>query len=273
MLRVIYVNIGNHTLIVYTYTLMLLLALLISIILLPRTFKKVDLNLGSSILSMILIMASALFFARLLYFLLYPQQLTYFMQIFEFKTKNFTLYGGILGALLGAFITSKWWHFSLLRWMDYTIPIISVSLLLSRLGCLLNGCCFGKITKMPWGISMKKDSLAYYAYIQEHPLSLFSRLPKIHFTQLYEIIVVLISLSVGLILLKKEKYHGIDGYAAIAFGITLTIGRFIVFFFRSFPYASSMSNYMRGPLTYGVALAMQIMLLRKISGNKKYPDY
>lgn len=273
MLRIIYINIGNHIFSLYTYTLMLLLAVFIGMILLPRTFKKIGLSLKQGIIAMMIILILALLFARLTYFLLYPQLLTHYLQIFEFRTKNFTLYGGILGALLGAILISKRWHFSLLRWMDHTIPVVSVSLMLSRLGCLFNGCCFGKITKMPWGIPMRKESLAYYAYVNENPLSLFSQLPKIHFTQLYEIIVVVLSLSVGLIVFKKKEYNRSDGLAAVAFGITLTIGRSIVFFFRDFPYASSISNYIRGPITYGVALLLQIILLRKISKQNKEPDY
>lgn len=272
MLRIIYISIGNHTFSLYTYSLMLLLAIFIGMILLPRTFKKIGLSLKQGIIAMMIIVILALLFARLTYFLLYPQLLTHYLQIFEFRTKNFTLYGGILGALLGTLALSRVWRFSLLRWMDHTIPVVSVSLLLSRLGCLFNGCCFGKITKMPWGIPMRKDSLAYYAYVNENPLSLFSQLPKIHFTQLYEIIVIMLSLSVGFIVFKKKEYNSSDGLAAVAFGITLTIGRFIVFFFRDYPYASSMSNYIRGPITYGIALLLQIMLLRKILGGKKGRD-
>lgn len=264
MLRVIYINIGHHTFEIYTYSLMLILAICFAIVFLPHTFKKIGLSFHKSIIAVISIVVFALFFARGVYFILYPQQLSSLNQLFEIKASNFTLYGGILGALITVLIISKLWSFSILKWMDQTINVASGSLLLSRIGCLLNGCCFGKSTKMPWGVSMTIDSLAYYAYIQRHPLSLFSKLPKIHFTQLYEIIAILVSLGLGLVILNKKEVNRINGQAAITFGITLTLGRFIIFFFRDFPYASLVSNYIRGPIIYGIALFVQLYILRKL---------
>lgn len=274
MLRVIYIDMGNQIYELHTYPLMLGLALCFAIIFLPYTFKKVGLAFDKRIMALISIIIFALLFARGVYFILYPQQLNSLKQLFEFKAHNFTLYGGILGALLTVLILSKLWDFSLLKWMDHTIIVVSGSLLLSRIGCLLNGCCFGKVTKMPWGIPMTKDSLAYYAYIQENPLSLFGKLPKIHYTQLYEIIVILVAIGVALMIRNKNAYNRVDGLPAIAFGITLTAGRFIVFFFRDFPYATQLSNYIRGPIIYGIALIVQLFILRRLLiHRKKGEDY
>ena len=141
-----------------------------------------------------------------------------------------------------------------------------IGLVVSRLGCWFNGCCYGKVTTMPWGIKITKGSYAYKAYISENPLNLFSKLPSIHPTQLYEIAVILMALFVGMLLLyyrKNGRFN--DGTASIWFGLVLTIGRFIVFMVRSFPYATMSSNIIRGPVTYGVTLIVLLLFLRRSS--------
>ncbi len=141
-----------------------------------------------------------------------------------------------------------------------------VGLVVSRLGCWFNGCCYGKVTTMPWGMKMIKGSYAYKAYITENPLNLLSKLPSIHPTQLYEIAVILTALLVGILVLyinKNGRYR--DGTASIWFGLVLTVGRFIVFMVRSFPYATMTSNIIRGPVTYGVTLILLLLFLRRPS--------
>lgn len=264
MLPFIDLHIGDLHLKLVTYPIMIGLSIIAATILLPSTLIKTGIGIKKSLISVIIIIAFAIIGARLFFYILYPHTFSgSFFDAFNLEFKNFTLYGGIFGAFVGVLLLSRKFGFSLLKFMDNSIWIISISLFISRLGCLFNGCCYGKTTEMPWGIVMQKDSLAYRAYIKTHPFYFISEVPKIHYTQLYELIVIFLAFVIGLIILSKKKYHKKDGIAALYFGITLTIGRFIVYFFREFPYATDISNFIRGPVVYTVTLIILIFLLKK----------
>lgn len=88
-----------------------------------------------------------------------------------------TIFGAVLGAALGAWIYSKVKGLSFGRLADLTAPVIPLGQAIGRVGCIINGCCHGKPTDLPWGI----------VYI--NPGS-FATLPgvAVHPTQAYEII-------------------------------------------------------------------------------------
>ena len=61
-------------------------------------------------------------------------------------------YGGFAGGLLGA-----WWHtratrLQFLRVMDQFIPFVALGHAVGRIGCFLNGCCYGKPTQSWCGV-------------------------------------------------------------------------------------------------------------------------
>lgn len=53
------------------------------------------------------------------------------------------------------------------------LDIIAIGLMLAlafgRIGCFLNGCCFGKPTSLPWGVCFPYGSFAYRSQIQANP--------------------------------------------------------------------------------------------------------
>lgn len=80
---------------------------------------------------------------------------------------GFVYYGGVIGG--GA---AAWWWFSrrgvpMLSYADSIAPGMGVALALGRLGCFLNGCCYGK--PVEWGLVLPalRDDLA------RHPVQLY----------------------------------------------------------------------------------------------------
>jgi phosphatidylglycerol:prolipoprotein diacylglycerol transferase len=45
--------------------------------------------------------------------------------------------------------------------MDIVAPCITLGLAIGRIGCFLNGCCYGADTHLPWGVSFPYYSNAY----------------------------------------------------------------------------------------------------------------
>lgn len=219
-------------------------------------------NLVTALLVTAFSVLSGYFGARLLYLLLYPPETgLFFSQLLTFKAKNFTLYGGVVASALSFWILLKTVKLPVLKIADRAFLGCAVGLLISRFGCVLNGCCYGKITTVPWSISMKKGSLAYASYIQTHPVGFFTPLPNIHFTQGYELLVIVIASVVGIVVFREKKrpqYR--DGLAVISFALTMTVGRFIVFCFRDFPFESAQSLLMRGPVVYTLTITVLLIL-------------
>lgn len=53
-------------------------------------------------------------------------------------------YGGLIGGFLGLLLTCKIQHQSFLVFADVTVSLLPLGQAIGRLGCYLNGCCFGR---------------------------------------------------------------------------------------------------------------------------------
>jgi len=82
--------------------------------------------------------------------------------------QGLTIYGAVLGAALGVWIYSKFSDFEYGYFTDVITPGIILAQAIGRIGCTLNGCCYGIACSLPWGID--------YGFGPVHP------------TQIYEII-------------------------------------------------------------------------------------
>ncbi|MGA7677453.1 MAG: prolipoprotein diacylglyceryl transferase [Dehalococcoidia bacterium] len=71
-------------------------------------------------------------------------------QIFGFE--GLTVYGAVLGALLAVLIYC--WVKKISFWLigDVIAPGAIVGQAIGRVGCLMNGCCYGLPTSLPWGV-------------------------------------------------------------------------------------------------------------------------
>lgn len=107
-----------------------------------------------------------------------------------------TIYGAVLGATLGIWIYSRFNNFRFGYFADLIAPAIILAQVIGRVGCTLNGCCYGTETSLPWGI------------VYTHPESLALIGIPVHPTQVYEIIFLLIIFGVMLKLKGRLKPDG-----------------------------------------------------------------
>jgi len=86
------------------------------------------------------------------------------------------LYGGVILAVLGSFLYCKLKRLSILETFDYFAPTIGIGLAITRIGCFLNGCCFGTPTDLPWGVVFPEGSMPSYVFglVHLHPSQLYS---------------------------------------------------------------------------------------------------
>jgi len=60
--------------------------------------------------------------------------------------------GGVICATLVMIIYSRKMKLPILKYLDILAPSVMLGLAFGRLGCLLNGCCFGQPSSLPWAI-------------------------------------------------------------------------------------------------------------------------
>jgi phosphatidylglycerol:prolipoprotein diacylglycerol transferase len=115
-----------------------------------------------------------------------------------------TIWGAILGATLGIWIYSRFSDFKFGYFMDLITPGILLAQVIGRVGCTINGCCYGKATSLPWGIVYTHpDSYGLNASIDA-----LSKGMGLHPTQPYEIIFLLIVFGVLFWLRKRFQPEG-----------------------------------------------------------------
>ncbi len=128
-----------------------------------------------------------------------------------------TIYGAVLGAALAVWIYSKFSKFQFGYFADLVAPGIILAQAVGRVGCTLNGCCYGLTTSLPWGI----------AYT--HPDSLAPLGVAVHPTQIYEIIFNL--LAFGLLLKLRGRLKP-DGSLFLVYLSLYSLWRFGIGFLR-----------------------------------------
>jgi phosphatidylglycerol---prolipoprotein diacylglyceryl transferase len=138
--------------------------------------------------------------------------------------------GGVFyGGLITAFLVGLWLvrRYQLPVWTtaDLIAPGIALGHIIGRLGCLLAGCCYGKATTLPWGITFTDQAAAANVGT---PLG-----TPLHPTQLYDAGAELIILIV--LLVSERRGKPFPGRTFWMYMVLYSVARFIVEFFRGDP--------------------------------------
>lgn len=83
-------------------------------------------------------------------------------------------YGGLAGASLACLIFARVKKIPLWRLADVLLPSIALGSMFGRIGCLLNGCCFGRACALPWAIHFPADHVTGGAPV--HPTQIYDGL-------------------------------------------------------------------------------------------------
>ena len=91
------------------------------------------------------------------------------------------IFGAITGALLALLLYVRWRRLDLLRWLDIGAPAFLLGQAIGRWGNFFNQELFGRPTDLPWGISIKTESVLneapqFASFEKFHPLFLYESL-------------------------------------------------------------------------------------------------
>jgi phosphatidylglycerol:prolipoprotein diacylglycerol transferase len=209
---------------VHTYGLLLALAFIVGIWLTSRNARIRGISPDSMWNMGLIIIFAALVGAKVLLFI---SDYSYYAQnpseIFSLSTLRSTgvFYGGLIFGLVGAA-----WYLNRARlpgWKvaDLAAPAIALGHSIGRLGCFSAGCCYGKPTHLPWGVTFTSQ----YAYDNVGvPLNV-----PLHPTQLYEAAGNLLIFAYLQHRLSRKHFRGQIILEYLMFYAAL---RFVIEFFR-----------------------------------------
>ncbi len=176
---------------------------------------------------------AALVGSRLLYVLTNLGEFHGLIDMLAVRRGGLVAYGGFIGGFAGSVWYLRKRGVALLPWADVAVPSLASGLLLTRIGCYLFGCDFGKplaagapawlkrlgtFPRWPNDLLDSAGSPAWMQHVNERGLSITSQasLP-VHPTELYESLVGGLLLALTLWLLGRRRFRG-EVFFAFTFG-------------------------------------------------------
>ena len=172
-----------------------------------------------------------------------------------------SMLGGVLLSIVGILVFSRIKKLPLLVLGDIVSPAFGLGIGLTRIGCFMVGCCFGKACGLPWGVVFPPNSIpAAIPELAGQP---------IHPTQLYSSLYGWIIFTALMLLDRKRRF---PGFILAVFFMMYGVARFLVDFVRY--YNDSLFTFLGQTWTINqaiclgmfiVGLIMLILLPRRLS--------
>ncbi len=87
-------------------------------------------------------------------------------RVFRFSSGGLHAPGAILALLLGGVPALRMLQLPVARFVDGFAPAVPIGIAFARVGCFLNGCCYGSVCALPWGVTLPRESYTWYAQIE-----------------------------------------------------------------------------------------------------------
>ena len=147
---------------VWSYGLMMVVAFLSAVFIIRRLSRDITpdpmLITNAALYSLIAGVVGARFFHVVHYFDTYRGD---FLSVFAIWQGGLELLGGVIFAVSVIFLYLRYHKLPKRRYLDILAIGLMSALAFGRIGCFLNGCCFGKPTNLPWAVRFPYDSPPY----------------------------------------------------------------------------------------------------------------
>jgi len=144
-------------------------------------------------------------------------------QILDILSGGSSIYGALAFGVGAGVLYLRWASVAVRPFLDAASPALALGETVSRIGCFLNGCCFGHPTLGPLGITFPRESQVFAAQVAAGLIGPRSASPlPVHATQIYSAV---LALGLFLVLLwlffRRRLFPGasfclfVGGYAVI----------------------------------------------------------
>ncbi len=184
---------------------------------------------------------------RVLYFIIYPAQWQGIREALQIWNGGLSFHGALIGApaVLAYYSWSRKIPFGTLG--DLIAPGAFMGYAIGRIGCFMNGCCYGHPTNLPWGVSFPEendrtmDAAGHFLHMT----------PPSHPAQLYSTLMGSILFAVMWKMRLMPRFNRFSGQLTLTFFGFYAMERFIMEIFR---------NGATAPLAFGLSWLTQAQL-------------
>ena len=177
---------------IYSYGMLLAIAFLLGIYVARIEARRKNISQELLYDLVFYIIISSVIGARLYYLAFFDPKsfITSPLSIFKVWQGGLAIHGGVLGGIFAGIFFSRRRKISFWKLADLVAPSIIIGQAVGRIGCFLNGCCYGVPTESIFGVKFPEISVT------------------VHPTQAYEAFLNLIGFFVLWNLRKKIKFEG-----------------------------------------------------------------
>jgi phosphatidylglycerol:prolipoprotein diacylglycerol transferase len=243
----------------YWYGLLLAVGFLAGLELLLYEGRRRGLD-GDRLFNMtLLIMIGSVVGARALYVLSHWSSFSGdLIGVFRIWEGGLVKHGGVIIGIAIALLYTKLRQLPILTVFDAAAPSLMLGAAVARVGCFLNGCCFGTPTELFCGVEFPEGSFAYYVFPGAH----------IHPTQIYA---ALLGTAFFAILWWQRKRVRFDGELFALYLLLDGLGRILVDAFRYYEPHGLLTVFGRtvsvSQLLSVLSIIIGVVLLRVVRGG------
>ena len=114
--------------------------------------------------------------SRLIFVFFHLHDYRSIMDVFKIWEGGLVLYGGLLPGVGLAILLIRRWRLPLRKVLDASVLGLCFGFGMGRLGCFSAGCCYGRMTDLPWGVVFSDPNSLAPQGIRLHPTQLYESL-------------------------------------------------------------------------------------------------
>ncbi|PKL47840.1 MAG: hypothetical protein CVV42_11910 [Candidatus Riflebacteria bacterium HGW-Riflebacteria-2] len=137
---------------VYSYGLLIALGYTLGTILILREARRQGLNTDAIFDMLLLQLIVGICGSRLLFVVEYAPDKLNFSDFFAFDQGGLTFYGAVISSIIFDLLYLKYRKLPFWQVIDCVGYGLPAGIALARVGCLLNGCCYGTSSNLPWAM-------------------------------------------------------------------------------------------------------------------------
>lgn len=96
------------------------------------------------------------------------------LDFFKVWTGGISIHGAVVASTLYCWFYSKKHKLNFAKFADICAPGLALGYAIGRIGCLLNGCCYGAACSLPWAMRFLKDGTPGVYTEPSHPTQLYA---------------------------------------------------------------------------------------------------
>ena len=198
---------------IYSYGFMLAVGYSVAIAITIFKAKQNGLDVGTIFDLMMMLLVVGVLGSRLLYVIEYIPNKLITKDFLSFEQGGLTFYGSIICGIIFTIIYTRIKKFSFWKFADSFGFCMGPAIAISRIGCFLNGCCYGKACSPSIGFQSRFAGEGYF-----------------HATQLYESFFSLLAFAIIVLYFRKRQTH--FGQIFLGFISMYAFFRFFIEFLR-----------------------------------------